>query len=162
MQNQNLKSSLKESIEKAFHFSEPHKALEFLTEIQEFEEAANFVRLKINQLSDNQYYTLRPGSEILREIDPLATTLLCRKMIQPILEETKSKYYNYAVKDLVTCGNLSAKITNWEVYASHAVYFQELEVKHKRKISFWAEYKVALQKQATKETKGLAQKNKEL
>jgi hypothetical protein len=35
-------------------------------------------------------------------------------------------------------------------------YFKILEEKNKRKFSFWNEYKIALQKKATKETKKIA------
>jgi hypothetical protein len=74
-------------------------------------------------------------------------------MIEPVLDETKSKYYNYAAKDLVTCGVLNSKIANWGTLQNHGEYLKVIETKHKRKISFWSEYKSALQKQTAKEAK---------
>lgn len=150
----------KESLERAFQFQDPHLGLEFLMSIQEFEESAKLVRLKGDQLHGRQYYTLRPTANILSDIDPLAATLVYRKLIEPVLEEAKSKYYTYAAKDLVTCGILSPKIMDWGTHQNHESYFKSLEEKNKRKVSFWAEYKSALQKQAAKEAKQAAKKEK--
>ncbi len=148
----------KEAIEKAFQFPEPHAAIRFLMQIQEFDEGAKFARTKIGQLDGGQYYILRPIADILRDTDPLAATLMYRKLAEPVLEKAKSKYYNYAAKDLVSCGVLSSAITAWETHQNHDSYFTSLEVKHKRKLGFWAEYKSALQKQAAKEVKQLTRK----
>jgi hypothetical protein len=157
----NAKSDFKESfkseaIQKAFQFYEPHASLYFLIETQEFEEAAKFVRLSYNKLDGGQYYTLRPAADILQGINPIAATLLYRKMIEPVLEAAKSKYYNYAAKDLVMCGILDKKISEWGELTPHEDYLKELEVKHKRKLSFWSEYELALQKQAVKDAKQAA------
>jgi len=157
-----FKESFKlQAVAKAFEFREPHTALAFLMQVQEFEEAIKLTRLRIDQLNGGQYYTLRPTAEIFRKIDPLAATLLYRKMLQAVVDGAKSKYYNYAAKDLVACGNLSTQITNWEIYDDHNKYLQELEIKHKRKVSFWQKYNSILQKQIAKELKQSAKKDKE-
>ena len=127
--------------------------MSFLVQIQEFEEVAKFVHARFNELNGRQYYTLRPAADLLQNTDPIAATLLYRKMIEPVLDETKSKYYNYAAKDLVTCGVLNSKIANWGTLQNHGEYLKVIETKHKRKISFWSEYKSALQKQTAKEAK---------
>jgi hypothetical protein len=142
-----------DAVKKAFQFPEPHGALSFLVQIQKFEEVAKFVHARFNELNGRQYYTLRPAADLLQNTDPIAATLLYRKMIEPVLDETKSKYYNYAAKDLVTCGVLNSKIANWGTLQNHEEYLKVIETKHKRKISFWAEYQSALQKQAAKEAK---------
>jgi hypothetical protein len=112
-----------------------------------------FTEPRFHALNRRQYYTLRPAADLLQNTDPIAATLLYRKMIQPVLDETKSKYDHNAVKDLVTCGILDSKIANWGALQSHEEYLKEIKIKHKRKISCWSEYKSALQKQAAKETK---------
>lgn len=142
-----------DAVKKAFQFPEPHGALSFLVQIQEFEEVAKFVHARFNELNGRQYYTLRPAADLLQNTDPIAATLLYRKMIEPVLDETKSKYYNYAAKDLLTCGVLNSKIENWGTLQNHEEYLKIIETKHKRKVSFWSEYKSALQKQAAKEAK---------
>lgn len=141
------------AIKQAFVFPEPHTALHFLIAIQEVEKAAQFVCTRFKELSGERYYTLRPAADILKTVDPLAATLLYRKMIEPILEKTKSKYYSYAAKDLVMCGILNARITDWQDVQNHEAYLSDLNVNHKRKVSFWSQYQSALQKQSAKEVK---------
>lgn len=142
-----------DAIKKAFQFPEPHTGLSFLFQIQEFEEVAKFVHARFNELNGRQYYILRPAADLLQNTNPITATLLYRKMIEPVLDETKSKYYNYAAKDLVTCGILDSKIADWGALQRHDEYLKEIEIKHKRKISFWSKYKSVLQKQAAKEAK---------
>jgi hypothetical protein len=139
-----------DSINNAFQFPEPHTALRFLIAIQEFDEAAQCVRLRFNELSGKEYYTLRPIANVLQAIDPLAATLLYRKMIEPILEETKCPYYSRAAKDLVTCGLLNTKVTDWQEWQKHDDYFKEIELQYKRKTGFWSEYTSVLHKQAAR------------
>jgi len=158
-----FKESFKlKAIEQAFNFKYTSTALEFLIQAQEFEEAIKFTYLKLDQINGEQYHTLRPAADIFRKIDPLAATLLYRKMLQSIVDRAKSKYYNYAAKDLITCKNLSSEITNWGIYDDHDKYLQVLQVTHKRKVGFWREYEIALQKQIAKESKQSAKKKREL
>jgi hypothetical protein len=148
----NKESFQADAITKAFQFSEPHISLNFLVQTQNLEEAAKFVHARFNELNGRQYYTLRPAADLLKNASPIAATLLYRTMIQAILDETKSKYYNYAAKDLVTCGVLNSKITNWGKLQRHHEYLKEIELKHKRKSRFWFEYDSALQKNRTLKT----------
>lgn len=143
----------KSSIEEAYNFSNPHIAVNFLVEAQELEECGKLVHLKINQLDGNYYYTLRPAARILQQLDSLAAVLLYRKMIQPVLDKAKSKYYNYAAQDLALCSLLSVGISDWRGYEPHDIYFKRMMELHKRKISFWPLYNIALQKQSTRTKK---------
>jgi hypothetical protein len=142
-----------DAIKKAFQFPEPHGALSFLVQIQDFEEVAKFVHARFNELNGRQYYALRPAADLLQNTDPIAATLLYRKMIESVLDETKSKYYNYAAKDLVTCGVLNSKIVNWGTLQNHEEYLKAIAINHKRKVSFWTEHTSTLQKKAAKEAK---------
>jgi hypothetical protein len=142
-----------EAIEKAHRFSCPYTAIHFLTEIRELNEVAKIIRSKYDELSGRKYEVLRSAANALNIVDPIVATMIYRKMIQPILDETKTKYYNYAAKDLVTCGVLSSQITDWMRLKNHDEYFKEIEIDHKRKVRFWDEYKSALQKQASKQMK---------
>lgn len=151
----NAKSEFKEqfkksALEKAFNFPNPHVAINFLIEAQEFEECGKLVHLKIDQLNGDNYYTLRPAAKVLQQLDPLASTLLYRKMIQPVLDKTKSKYYNYAAQDLALCTLLNTRITDWKRYEPHDIYFKQMHELHKRKVSFWPQYNTALEKQSIK------------
>jgi hypothetical protein len=152
----------KSAVEKAFNFPNPHVAINFFIEAQEFEECGKFVYLKIDQLSGDSYYTLRPAAKILQQLDPLASTLLYRKMIQPVLDKAKSKYYNYAAQDLALCAMLSNKVTNWQGYESHDIYFKQIMDSHKRKVSFWPQYNKALEKHNAKAKKAEEVSNSEI
>ena len=152
-----FKESFKsDAIKKAFQFKDADSALHFLMKIQEFEEGAKLVRLRSNEFSGEQYYTLRPAAELLKAFDPIAATLLYRKLAQPVLEKAKHKYYNYGAKDLATCTMLNLQITDWGDIQNHDQYFQDIEINHKRKSSFWSAYKSALQKQIAKKAKSKA------
>ena len=154
----NAKSDFKEqfkksAIQKAYDFSDPHQSVKFFIDIQEFEECANLVHLKYEKMDGSRYYTLRPAAKILQQIDPLAAILLYRKMVQPVLDAAKSKYYNYASKDLALCTILSEKVSDWKGHTPHDLYFQQIKESHKRKVSFWPQYQDALQKSIAKEIK---------
>ena len=152
----------KSALEKAFNFFNPHAAVNFLIEAQEFEECGRFVYLKANQLSGDSYYILRPAAKVLQQIDPLASTLLYRKMIQSVLDKAKSKYYSYAGQDLALCTVLSTKISDWREYEPHDNYFTQMNELHKRKVSFWPQYGDALEKQNKKIIKAEEKSNLEL
>ena len=150
-----MKPELKEAfrvqtVEKAFQFKSPDGALGFLIEIKALEEAAKFLRLNIDQLHSTPSTLIQAASNLFT-IDPLAATLAYRKLINPILDATKSKYYSEIARYLVACTRLSPKISDWGTYQSHQAYFNDLGEKHKRKFRFWEEYKLALNPPAIKE-----------
>lgn len=118
--------------ERLFDFDCARTALAFLMDIQEFDEATKLVRLKIDELDRRAYDVLRPAAGLLQNVDPLAATLLYRKMIEPVLKNAKSKYYSYAAKDLVACDILSERIADWQGLQDHHHYFQDLQVKNKK------------------------------
>ena len=64
------------AIKEAFAFSEPHTALAFLMQIQEFEEGTKFIYLRQDELDGGQYYILRPAAKLLQNTDVFAATLL--------------------------------------------------------------------------------------
>ena len=129
-----------DAIKKAFNFSAPHTAVRFLMESQEIEALREIIRLKHDQLYGRDYSLLRPVASLLEEVDPIAASLIYRRMGHPVLEEAKSKYYKYAAKDLVRCEVLSHGIKDWGNIETHEAYFKEFQESHKRKISFWREY----------------------
>ncbi|MDP3935579.1 MAG: hypothetical protein Q8Q56_01095 [Alphaproteobacteria bacterium] len=159
------KESIKESFKvdavlKALKFNEPHAALNFLIKAQEFEAAGKLIRQRLKEFHGREYSVLRGAAEILESSDPLAATLLYRRMMEAILEEAKYKYYNYAAKDYVRCGLLNTNIVEWEAFQSHNEYSSDLKEKHKRTSGFWEIYQVELHKQTAKKTKELEKRHK--
>lgn len=153
-----------DAVLKAFTFYEPHAALSFLIKAQEFEAAGKLIRQRLKEFYGRDYSVLRSAAEILEESDPLAATLLYRKMMEAILEAAKYKYYNYAAKDCVRCGLLSTNIVKWEEFQSHDEFSTNLKEKHKRKSGFWDIYQIELHKQTAKKMKELEKrlKNKDV
>ncbi|MDR3285713.1 MAG: hypothetical protein LBS83_03450 [Holosporales bacterium] len=149
-----LKKSFRSKvIDTAFEHQNVNMAFNFLLQAQEFEALSKFIYIKIGELNGRYYEILRPAAELLHEIDPLAATILYRKMIEPVLSSGQSKYYAYAAKDLLMCEALDPKISLWQKIQPHSAYFKEFSEKHKRKIAFWEEFKTAKQKQGTQEVK---------
>jgi dephospho-CoA kinase len=97
--------------------------------------------------------SIKELADILKEIDPLTATLLYRKLMEPILTSAKSKYYNYAAKDLISCQELSRKIVDWKNHQDHSQFLLNLQEANKRKVSFWSEYNIAMQKYMTRKQK---------
>ena len=158
---QHMKSELyedfiKAALQQAFTCNSIFTAINFLMHMKNLQELSNFIFIRLDDIKGDGYYTLRPAADALRNDYPLAAILLYRKMMQSILEQAKSKYYDYAAKDLIDCALLSSHIVDWQSYDNHEIYFQHIEEKHKRKPRFWETYKSALQKQAAKEAKLLA------
>lgn len=143
-QSLELKKSFKvEAIEKAFIF-EPHKALSFLIEIQELEQAGKLVHLRHNEFDGDRSYILKQAADLLSAIDSAAATLLYRVMIEFILKKGSSKYYEYGVKYLVKCRDLNSRIFDWGSIKKHDDYFNDLCSQYKLKRSFWSRYQSAL------------------
>lgn len=130
------------AIKHALEFKEPHQVLSFLIGIKAFEVAAQFVRTRYEELSQNDYYVLRPAAKALTSVDPIAATLLYRNLVEGVLERAQTKYYHYGAKDLVACGTLNEEIREWGDIEPHAIYIRELLEEHKRKLRFWHEYGV--------------------
>lgn len=131
---------------KAHDCAQPLRALSFFYEAQFFDECSKLIRNRHQQISGENYYTLRPIVNVLKETDPLSATLLYRRLVEPVLERAKSKYYDFAVKDLLSCQKLSEKIDDWGLFESHIDYFNRIFVAHKNKYSLWQRYEEAKDK----------------
>jgi len=142
-----------DAIKMSFQFPEVYIAMDFLVKIKEVDALANFVHARYDELDGWQDYKLRAAANLLKSPQPIAATLLYRKIIQAVLDKTTPGIYGYAPKALAMCTILAAKITDWGDLQSHDEYFQDIELQHKRKTRFWSDYKSALQEQAEKEAK---------
>ncbi len=143
----------KQALQKVYECLDPHLSVDFLYKIQEIEELSKFIRHSHETLSGSMYYTLRPVAKTLENIDPVASTLLYRNLIEPIMKEAKSKYYSYAAKDLISCVELAQNIKNWESFEDHDTYFKAIQDVNKRKYSFWETYNSKLKKNIEKKLK---------
>jgi hypothetical protein len=154
----NIRPELKEefeekTLERVFQESDIYKALYFLWQAQYFDELATLVYQHFDVLDGRHYRLLRPVADILKETDPLAGTLVYRKLLESVLQKAQSKYYAYAAKDLMKCKLLKDKITDWKGHVAHDQYHESLLTQHKRKVSFWPEYTQQLQAYEKKQQK---------
>ncbi|MDR3186991.1 MAG: hypothetical protein LBT63_00980 [Holosporaceae bacterium] len=131
----------KEAIKTVFNSSEVSTALDFFVQGKFIDECSALVRSKIDLLSGESYYSLRPAAKILGDKHPLSATLLYRKLIGYVMDGAKSRYYDYAVKDLMACEKLSKKICEYETFKSHEEYFSEFQERHKKKPAFWSKFR---------------------
>lgn len=116
--------------------------LEFLSNIQAYDELNRIIQKKYDLLSETSYHFYRPLSKALATAGyPLSATLLRRKLIDGVLNKAISKYYKYAVADLSISQRLAKEITQWHQFQTHSTYMENLETKHKRKSAFWSKVK---------------------
>lgn len=147
-----------QTIQKAFkERSIPQFSLEFLFNIQAYHEAAKFVRTYIDDLPAYGVWAFSFIASTLRDIDPLAASLLYRQMITYALEKAKSEDHEDAVeghedviKYLVICAILNRTINDWEAFTSHDVYVATLKEAHQSKKQFWSAYELAMEQTANK------------
>ena len=135
----------KEVLQKALkssHFK--YYALEFLVKIENYEEAAKFIRLNIDNLPAYSIWALSINCP-LQKVDPLAATLLYRKMIAYILKEDKSEDYEYAAHYLVVCAVLSTEVNDWEKVTPHEAYISAIREGYECNEEFWSIYASAVQ-----------------
>jgi hypothetical protein len=129
-----------EAIEIAFKYDDIYTGMKFLVELGEFGKCAELIYAKLETKIDGcNYRELRPIISALRNVEPLAAMLLCRKILERILNKRTSQYYKFAARDLVDCGKLSEKITNFRGYKNHDEYFAMIKAKHGKQRAFWRE-----------------------
>lgn len=114
-----------------------HLALDFLIHWRALDKAAALVVRRTAELDGNTYEVLAPAAEALAEKQPLAATVLWRKMIDFTLSAGKSTRYHHAARHLAQCASLAATIADFGDIAPHDDYLAQLRKTHGRKQSFW-------------------------
>lgn len=116
--------------------------LEFLLETGHINEAETYLLSKAEQLNGNFYGTLIPLAEAFQKNRRyLAASLIFRALLLSILDRAYSKAYPHAVDYLGKLDRLTEQIPDWKTYESHAEFKAVLQTNHRRKRSFWAQYK---------------------
>jgi hypothetical protein len=95
------------------------------------------VRRRLSAIDGDCYWVLSPAAERLEAKEPLAATLLYRRMIDFTLDRARSSRYGHAARHLARCAWLATTITDWYGHVPHAEYFAELRRRHGRKSGFW-------------------------
>lgn len=131
-----------ESEARALAYVETHPdalaALGFLLSWPDLRAAARLVRARLSELDGEVYQRLTPAAEALALKEPLAATLLYRRMIDDALKFGRSGRYRYAAGHMQDCASLAPTITDWGEHPDHATYLERLVQLYRYKESFWA------------------------
>ncbi|HTW50850.1 MAG TPA: hypothetical protein VME45_03035 [Stellaceae bacterium] len=88
-------------------------------------------------IDGNCYWVLGPAAERLEAKEPLAATLLHRRMIDFTLDRARSSRYGHAARHLASCSGLATTLADWDGQVPHTEYLSELHRRHGRKSGFW-------------------------
>ena len=135
-----IKESQKKAVNTAKAHRRIHEAMSFLMEQGFLSDAASQVIDRWKELDGNSYSTLRPAAEKLAADFPLAAVLLRRCLVDAILEKGQSKYYRYAIEDLMQADILSRMVKDWHNIEPQEHYLSRLRNRHGKKSSFWSRY----------------------
>jgi hypothetical protein len=113
-------------------------ALAFLTTWPDLRRAGALVRASYDAIDGNCWWTLTPAAERLENKEPLAASLLYRRMIDFTLDHRRSQRYGHAARHLLSCAGLAPLIADWQGHQPHAEYAAGLHQRHPRKSSFWS------------------------
>ena len=131
------------ALDRAFDLASRHpntmEALTFLTQWPNLAAAAELTLGRASELDGRDYHILNAAAGALSDAQPLAATLIHRRMIDSVLERAASQSYVYAAKNLATCAQLGGEV-DWSTSAwpSHADYVADLHARHGRKRGFWS------------------------
>lgn len=114
-----------------------HAALHFLLLWPAVSHAAALIEERWAELDGNYYELLSPAADALETNHPLATTRLCRALIDHTLDNAKSTRYRHAARHLATCDRLSVFVSPDQGIEAHEAYVRALRARHGRKSSFW-------------------------
>jgi hypothetical protein len=119
-------------------YPEPHRALEFLAAWPDLRRAAAVVEGRLAEVDGNTYWVLGTAAERLEAKEPLAATLLYRKMIEFTLDRARSSRYGHAARHLRSCAWLAQQVGDWRGHVPHPDYVAALRRRHGRKIGCWS------------------------
>jgi hypothetical protein len=121
----------------SFGLPDPHRALDFLIARPDLRRAAALVEDRLEMIDGNLYWCLGAAAEQLEPKEPLAATLLYRKMIDFTLDRARSSRYGHAARHLRSCAWLAQQVSDWRRHLPHADYLATLRQQHGRKAGFW-------------------------
>jgi hypothetical protein len=126
-----------EALDRVVVHPDVHAALVFLTTWPDLRRAGALVRARFDAIDGNGYWTLTPAAERLENKEPLAASLLYRRMIDFTLDHGRSKRYGHAARHLLSCARLASLVPDWQGHRPHADYAEGVRQRHHCKSGFW-------------------------
>lgn len=112
-------------------------AVGFFVRWPDYRRAGALVRTRLAEFNGAAEVILEPVAEALAHKDPLAATLLFRRLIDASLRHGSAGGSSRAVRCFGQCASLATNITAWEGRPDHAAYTKHLRMLHPRKPGFW-------------------------
>ena len=119
----------------ARRFDDPHRALAFFVAWRDLHGAAQLVRDRLKEFDGRDYVTLAAAAagaaaEALAGKQPVAATLLYRRMIESILGRASANQYGYAVRDVRNCESLAGQLPEDAGMEGHDAFMARLRKEH--------------------------------
>lgn len=121
----------------AANFPSAHAALSFLASWPALREAAAVAETRLNEIDGEDFVRLPAAAEALETKQPLAATLIRRKLVMFALEAARTKRYRHAARSFRECAGLAGDIADWKGHVDHDTWLADLKAKHARKSGFW-------------------------
>jgi hypothetical protein len=124
----------------ARRFDDPHRAPAFFVAWRDLHGAAQLVRDRLKEFDGRDYVTLAAAgaaAEALAGKQPVAATLLYRRMVESILGRASVNQYGYAVRDVRHCESLAGQLPGDAGIEGHDAFMARLRKEHGRKARFW-------------------------
>ncbi len=114
----------------------------FLIWLNRIEDAQKYLLSHLQEIDGDSYPDVLSLAQPMEEAERyLTTSILFRALLESILRRAISKYYTHGVRYLRKLDALAPKVTDWQNFLPHEVYFSGLEKAHARKSSFWERYR---------------------
>lgn len=115
---------------------------QFLSDVGMLDELETYVLDRTQTLDGGNYYTLPRIAQKLGESGCyLAATLLYRSLLDSMMERAYAKSYHHGVDYLNAMDAFAPLVKDWKTFPTHNTYKMHLLLDHKRKRSFWDQYR---------------------
>jgi hypothetical protein len=129
-------------LDKAFaharSFTQKYRALNFFLKWPRLDLAAKLIFDRRDEWEARHYEVLLPAAVMLEADHPLAATILCRALLNDILDRARSPAYGHAARYLAKLEELAAHDDTSGKIDPHELYRAMLAKKHGRKSGFWS------------------------
>lgn len=121
------------------------RAALFLISIGKIDEAEAYLLQRHQQIKGYLYGTLLELAEKFVAHDrSLVASIIYRELLRSILERGNAKAYRHGANYLHVLDKLEPQVANWQQFETHDQFKQRIYQDHRRKRSFWPQYKGAL------------------
>ncbi|NCC65227.1 MAG: hypothetical protein EOM15_11290 [Spirochaetia bacterium] len=114
----------------------------FLSDVGMMDELETYIFDRLDTLDGLSYYILPCIAQKLGENGRyLASSLLYRSLLDSMMERAYAKSYHHGVDYLNEMDAFAPLVKDWKAFPTHNTYKMNLLLEHKRKRSFWDQYR---------------------